>query len=149
MSWTDERIAQLKRLVDDGLSARGIATALGGISRNGVIGKLRRLGLKFKSGAMKPKAPTLAKPKPGRLVVLTRASTELLPRLPSPPPRPVRPKSEAPELVMSAPISILDLEPTSCRWPIKDLGGGSHLFCGAKRVSDESSYCVGHDRLAH
>ena len=45
MSWTDERIETLKKLWSDGLSASQIATALGGITRNAVIGKVHRLGL--------------------------------------------------------------------------------------------------------
>ena len=43
--WTDDRIATLKRLWTEGRSASYIAEELGGISRNGVIGKAHRLGL--------------------------------------------------------------------------------------------------------
>ena len=45
MSWTDERVELLKKLWSDGLSASQIATELGGITRNAVIGKVHRLGL--------------------------------------------------------------------------------------------------------
>ncbi|MCK5576205.1 MAG: GcrA cell cycle regulator, partial [Sphingomonadales bacterium] len=46
MSWTDDRIAQLKKCWDKGLSASQIATELGeGVTRNAVIGKVHRLGL--------------------------------------------------------------------------------------------------------
>ena len=45
MSWTDERVDTLKRLWGEGLSASQIATQLGGVSRNAVIGKVHRLGL--------------------------------------------------------------------------------------------------------
>ncbi|MEM0907525.1 MAG: GcrA family cell cycle regulator, partial [Pseudomonadota bacterium] len=45
MSWTDERIEELRKLWADGLSASQIADSLGGVSRNAVIGKIHRLGL--------------------------------------------------------------------------------------------------------
>ena len=45
MSWTDERVDQLKNLWTEGLSASQIARALGGVTRNAVIGKVHRLGL--------------------------------------------------------------------------------------------------------
>ena len=44
--WPDERVAKLRLLINDGLSASKIAKALGGgVTRNAVIGKLRRLSL--------------------------------------------------------------------------------------------------------
>ena len=45
MSWTDERVEQLKKLWADGLSASQIASKLGEVTRNAVIGKVHRLGL--------------------------------------------------------------------------------------------------------
>ena len=46
MSWTDERIDRLKELWSQGITASQIADELGGVSRNAVIGKAHRLGLK-------------------------------------------------------------------------------------------------------
>jgi hypothetical protein len=45
MGWTDERVELLKKLWQEGLSASQIAKALGGVTRNSVIGKVHRLGL--------------------------------------------------------------------------------------------------------
>ncbi len=45
MSWTDDRVEKLKELWGDGMSASRIAKALGGVTRNAVIGKVHRLGL--------------------------------------------------------------------------------------------------------
>ena len=45
MSWTDDRVEKLKQLWGDGMSASQIAKALGGVTRNAVIGKVHRLGL--------------------------------------------------------------------------------------------------------
>jgi GcrA cell cycle regulator len=53
MAWTDERIDQLKTLWDKGLTASQIAEELGGVSRNAVIGKAHRLGLKSRPSPVK------------------------------------------------------------------------------------------------
>jgi GcrA cell cycle regulator len=45
MAWTDERIEQLRQMWQNGMTASQIAEALGGVSRNAVIGKAHRLGL--------------------------------------------------------------------------------------------------------
>lgn len=83
MSWTDERIAKLKDMWEGGATASQIADELGGVSRNAVIGKAHRLGLKARPSPVKEKE----KPAPA-------ASTS-----PAPPPaaRPVaRPAPEVP-----------------------------------------------------
>ncbi|MBA4044849.1 MAG: GcrA cell cycle regulator [Erythrobacter sp.] len=72
MSWTDERIGTLKKMWEGGATASEIATELGGVSRNAVIGKAHRLGLKArpspvkanekKKAAAPAKKPTAAAP---------------------------------------------------------------------------------------
>ena len=54
MSWTDERIEQLKELWSKGMTASQIADELGGVSRNAVIGKAHRLGLQARPSPVKP-----------------------------------------------------------------------------------------------
>ncbi len=72
MSWTDDRVEKLKQLWGDGLSASQIAKALGGVTRNAVIGKVHRLGLSNRGTAAGGKsasedAKSAAKPaKPSR-----------------------------------------------------------------------------------
>ena len=69
MSWTDERIATLRKMWEGGATASEIATELGGVSRNAVIGKAHRLGLKARPSPVKandkkkPAAP-VKKPAP-------------------------------------------------------------------------------------
>ncbi|ABQ70918.1 GcrA family cell cycle regulator [Rhizorhabdus wittichii] len=53
MSWTEERIDQLKRLWGQGMTASQIADELGGVSRNAVIGKAHRLGLEARPSPVK------------------------------------------------------------------------------------------------
>ncbi|PKP62459.1 MAG: GcrA cell cycle regulator, partial [Alphaproteobacteria bacterium HGW-Alphaproteobacteria-8] len=58
MSWTDERVEMLQQMWSEGQSAAQIAKALGGVTRNAVIGKVHRLGLSNRA----PSAPRPANP---------------------------------------------------------------------------------------
>jgi GcrA cell cycle regulator len=55
MSWTDERIEQLRSLWSKGVSASEIAEILGDVTRNAVIGKAHRLGLSGRPSPIKKK----------------------------------------------------------------------------------------------
>ena len=48
MSWTEEKVNKLKELWGKGQTASQIATIIGGVSRNAVIGKAHRLNLSSK-----------------------------------------------------------------------------------------------------
>ncbi len=92
MSWTDERIEQLRSMWEKGLTASQIADELGGVSRNAVIGKAHRLGLKSRPSPVKAtekvvKAPKPAAPKPIAPAAAPRAAAPAAPR-PATPPRP-------------------------------------------------------------
>lgn len=79
MSWTDERIESLRSMWEKGLTASQIADELGGVSRNAVIGKAHRLGLKSRPSPVK--ATEKAKPAP-------KAAAPAAPRPATPPPAP-------------------------------------------------------------
>ncbi|MBT2135931.1 GcrA cell cycle regulator [Croceibacterium sp. LX-88] len=84
MSWTDERIATLTKMWEGGATASQIADELGGVSRNAVIGKAHRLGLKSRPSPVKANEPkAAAKPKEE-------------PKAAAPAPKP-KPKPPAPE----------------------------------------------------
>ena len=105
MSWTDERIGTLRKMWEGGATASEIATELGGVSRNAVIGKAHRLGLKArpspvkanekKKAAAAPKKPAAPAPKPaaeprhdaGQTAPVAAASGRAAPRSPSAQPR--------------------------------------------------------------
>jgi GcrA cell cycle regulator len=57
MSWTDERIETLRTMWEAGQTASQIAEALGGVSRNAVIGKAHRLGLQARPSPVRPNDP--------------------------------------------------------------------------------------------
>ena len=87
MLWTAEAVEDLKKLALEGKSAAGIAAALGVGSRNAVIGKASRIGIKLngggraaassKTGARRAQWATIANhppgaAKPGSAVALAR-----------------------------------------------------------------------------
>ncbi|WP_309622642.1 GcrA family cell cycle regulator [Novosphingobium sp.] len=83
MSWTDERIEKLTKMWEGGSTASQIADELGGVSRNAVIGKAHRLGLKARPSPVKPNEREAAAPAP-------KAAKAAAPR-PAPAPRPAAP----------------------------------------------------------
>ena len=86
MSWTEERIDTLRKMWEGGQTASQIAEALGGVSRNAVIGKAHRLGLQSRPSPVVPKD---AEAKAAPVVAAEPAATP-------PPPAPPEPESPPP-----------------------------------------------------
>jgi GcrA cell cycle regulator len=63
-TWTDERVSRLKELWSQGKTASEIGVALGGISRNAVIGKVHRLKLSGRPSPIKHRPIEQAPPSP-------------------------------------------------------------------------------------
>src|SRR5512134_3568492 len=57
LTWSDDRVEQLKKLWEAGLSASQIAAELGNVTRNAVIGKVHRLGLSGRAKSPSSAAP--------------------------------------------------------------------------------------------
>jgi GcrA cell cycle regulator len=100
MSWTDERIEQLRQMWQSGHTASQIAETLGGVSRNAVIGKAHRLGLQSRPSPVKP-GESEAEPAPAKAAVEKSAPAEkAAPPAPAPEPKPApavaAPASSAP-----------------------------------------------------
>ena len=106
MSWTEDRIDQLKTMWEAGQTASQIAEALGGVSRNAVIGKAHRLGLQARPSPVRPNEPVQAAPPPPPPVPEPEPEPEPVrpeelraapaPRAPAPVPTP-EPRAERPE----------------------------------------------------
>lgn len=97
MSWTDERIGTLKKMWEGGSTASQIAEELGGVSRNAVIGKAHRLGLKSRPSPVKANDKKADTAKPALKPAAKKAAPKPVAR-PAPrtqaakhPPRPVPP----------------------------------------------------------
>ena len=150
MSWNDERVETLKKLWQEGLSASQIASRIGGVTRNAVIGKVHRLGLS------------------GRAPTSRTATTRPRVRIAAPR-RPAKPRFAAPGQVSLRPFgmesepyvstyeeidiplaerkSLLDLVESSCRWPIGDPQNAEFHFCNGSKVAG-LPYCEHHSRRA-
>ncbi len=90
MSWTDERIEKLTKMWEGGSTASQIADDLGGVSRNAVIGKAHRLGLKARPSPVKPNEKEEAAPAP-KAVRAAEPAPRPVARPTAAPPRPVAP----------------------------------------------------------
>ena len=135
MSWTDERIEKLTKMWEGGSTASQIADELGGVSRNAVIGKAHRLGLKARPSPVKPNekeaAPAPA-PRPAREQAAPAAprpapapKAEAAPR---PAPSASAPRPAAPAPVAAAPASDEPSAPPPPR--IVSVGPGGFLRQG-------------------
>lgn len=148
MGWTDEREALLKKLWLEGLSASQIAKQLGGVTRNAVIGKVRRFGLSGRATASAPRSrPANASEK----VVPIRPKMEQ--RKPKRVAPPVAEQALAPGKRIyreesSGSATIHTLEKHMCKWPIGDPAQNGFTFCG-KRTADGAPYCVPHAQVAY
>jgi len=100
MAWTDERIEQLKRLWEQGMTASQIAEELGGVSRNAVIGKAHRLGLQSRPSPVRISEP-----------VVSEEPAEEAPAAPAP-----APAAAAPAAAAAAPVETS----TAATTPVED-----------------------------
>ena len=151
MTWTDERVETLKKLWADGLSASRIATDLGGITRNAVIGKVHRLGLSGRA-----KSPSSAAPRPrktrahGHVMRVTRPAMRGNTALAHAYELDVEPEPELADNIipLGQRRTLLELNEATCRWPIGDPGTADFFFCGGKSASG-LPYCAYHSRVAY
>lgn len=158
MSWTDERIEELRKLWADGLSASQIADSLGGVSRNAVIGKIHRLGLsgRVKSARSAPRRnanaprPAPRPQSPPRVMAVGSTVVKIVEREDAE----LAPEPEVyvePPLAEVVPIhggvTLFELKSCSCRWPIGDPSSPDFRFCGA-RTNGNETYCSVHAELA-
>jgi GcrA cell cycle regulator len=177
--WTDERVARLKVLQDEGLSAAQIAADLGGISRNAVIGKLTRMGLSngIKTG---PRVNREGRRVPGsnikpRMGGLRSLRFEVEPPTPPAPapPAPNNAKTRAdrigqvvnkrdeiadldankltdlPPEDASKTVKFMALSSITCRWPIGDPRSIDTIRFCGDLPQPDRPYCDRHWRMAH
>ena len=130
--WNAERDALLTRLWAEGFSASQIADQIMGvtITRMAVIGRAHRLELPPRKMRQAQKAAP-------------KQRMRLVPKPPPPPPRPQPPPP--PNEPKMRRLKLVNLKPTSCRWPIGD--GSPWLFCGVT-AAEGGVYCPFHRRMA-
>jgi GcrA cell cycle regulator len=158
MLWTAEAVEDLKKLALQGKSASHISAALGVGSRNAVIGKASRIGIKLSGGgaSVRGKGPPRAA------------------RLQWAPPHTTRPNADAqrPGAAAAHDLQVLpgngragrsfgvaeigemrrlrleDIRESACRWPLGDPRSGDFAYCGLTPVGGQS-YCAGHCQMAY
>ena len=143
LTWSDDRVEQLKKLWEAGLSAGQIVAELGNVTRNAVIGKVHRLGL---SGHVKAGRPAAG---PTQQAIQRKIARR---------PRQQPHRDEAPGIIEKFPaeapeiagpgISLLDLNDSNCHWPKGDWSDAATEFCGAKALTG-LPYCAAHSRIAY
>jgi GcrA cell cycle regulator len=157
MLWTAEAVEDLKKLALEGKSASHISAALGVGSRNAVIGKASRIGIKLGGGE---RGPGTRKPGAGR----PRWASAPYPRLsdhnhgsevagvcgPLIKPEEGRAacalgESEVGEMRR---VRFEEIREFACRWPLGDPRSGEFTYCGLTPAKGQS-YCAGHCRMAY
>ncbi len=164
MNWTDERVALLRKLWSEGLSASQIAAQLGGVSRNAVIGKVHRLKLSSRGRATAAvftckKKITMATTTSttesvqctapvartmtaiiGATALQTEFDTESVARYYTSP-------VESVVIPISRRLQLWQLTERTCKWPNGDPLTEDFNFCGNE--ADESGpYCGYHSKIA-
>jgi GcrA cell cycle regulator len=151
MAWNDERVELLKKLWAEGLSASQIASRLGSVTRNAVIGKVHRLGLSGRATTSRMKshrpraraAKRLGKARfPGATV-----GNPAVRGLFHPEAEPFVPTAEELVIPLNERKYIQTLTECSCRWPIGDPQMSDFHFCGKDKVPG-LPYCEFHARRA-
>ena len=151
ISWTDDRVEQLKKLWEAGLSASQIAAELGNVTRNAVIGKVHRLGLSGRAKSPSSAAPRQRKPRPAQHMMrisrpVSRGNTALA--------QVFEVEAETDVVAfdnvvpMSQRLSLLELTEATCHWPVGDPGSADFFFCGGKSIGG-LPYCAHHSRIAY
>lgn len=131
--WSDEIVEQLKGFAARGLSAAQAAQQFEGMTRAAAVGLAHRKKFHFQSdrNGKRLTAPTLPPPPNYHRRDVTR----------EPPPSW---DAIAPRRM----LTILDLEPGDCRWPIGDPQTPEFRFCGKPQL-EAKPYCPACCRIAY
>lgn len=150
MPWDDERISALKTLSTSGLSASQIATKLGGVSRNAVIGKLHRLGLTINGSAAPHYVRAPRAPRPNRVRKKSGRSPDRQGPAPDVPPfqkGPVPPPKKPEPPIHTHAVGIEGVKRGQCRFIVLDKPS---RFCGLPTCERGSGqYCDYHAQLCY
>ena len=150
MSWTDERVDLLKKLWSEGLSASQIASRIGSVTRNAVIGKVHRLGLSGRATTSRS-SPSRARPRitaPRRITrpkMITNGNVAFRNLLAEA--EPYVSTYEEIDIPLAERRNLIDLEEKDCRWPIGDPQLAEFHFCNRNKVTG-LPYCEFHARRA-
>ncbi len=132
MSWTYERVEKLRQLWDEGLTASRIATELGNVTRNAVIGKAHRLGLSGRMVSKKSNGGVSIIRKKRVKVAIGHKVIDISPIIDEP----------------MNPTPFQDIRDGLCRWPLGEPEATDFKFCG-RTTKEGIVYCQSHYKQAY
>lgn len=143
MFWTDEKVEELRKLWDKGLTANEIAKVLG-VTKNAIVGKVHRLCLKARPSPIKTKGEETEDAanlfETGIVQKNIEASAdEGVAALP---------QETVPTPIIGDKIKLVELDSHTCRWPVGDPREDDFGFCG-KKVRTGQTYCDEHAAMAY
>jgi GcrA cell cycle regulator len=157
MLWTADAVEDLKRLALEVKSASHIAAALGVGSRNAVIGKASRIGIKL-SGGGRATASHAGPLRAGRQWAAAQhsrvdardrgANAPAARALSAGQGRAAAWTLGEAEIGEMRRLRFEDIRESACRWPLGDPRSGDFAYCGLTPVEGQS-YCAGHCRMAY
>lgn len=143
-AWTEAEVTALRELYDAGLSATQIAGRINGFSRNAVIGKLNRLGLKRRgenpilmiSNGVVHRRPRRAKGK-----AISRRRSRSKPIAPT-----IIVMPDGADIPLGQRKQVGELTNETCRWGFNDPCARDFFFCGAPEadLAKHRPYCAFH-----
>lgn len=151
MVWTADAVEDLKRLALEGRSASVIAATLGAASRNAVIGKANRIGIKLNGDGRASGHVGKARARRAEW-----AAAPLFFRAAKNSPAAVAHESETKaawalgeaEVGEMRRVRFEEIRELECRWPLGDPRSGAFAYCGLMPAKGQS-YCAGHCRMAY
>ena len=160
MEWTEQRIEMLRRLWGQGQTASQIASALGGVTQNAVIGKAHRLGLTGRPSPIKRDAngAVIAKRRPTPRRVMAAQAKPMMPlqrTMPAQPQENGGAASQAQQMPPAPREQQRSYPPArahggvkSCSWPVGDPKQPGFHFCGEPSEPGRP-YCAHHCHQAY
>ena len=124
MPWRHERVEKLKQLWEEGLTASRIASELGDVTRNAVIGKAHRLGLSGRMVSKRSNTGISIIRKKRINIGVSQKVIDISPIIDEP----------------MNPTSFEDIKDGLCRWPLGEPEEINFKFCGRK-TNDGIVYC--------
>lgn len=152
MSWTDDRVEVLKKLWLEGRTASQIASELGGVTRNAVIGKVHRLGLSGRPSPIKRKT----RKSEVRKKTVRKKATKAVSKTTTVKKSATALKDNVVDIINNVDTfkpanggkTMMELRENMCKWPMGDPKSQEFRFCGCK-VEPGLPYCEHHAALAY
>ena len=142
-AWTPEAEQRLRDLAHTGISASQIAIRMGAPTKNTIIGKANRLGVKIGTPTRPAKPKIIAYPEKRRAA-----------------PKPIRTDTPnmntrasvpVPKIISETPadaVRLMDIGHRQCRWSYGDPKTDTFRFCAAD-TDTERTFCAVHHRIAY